>query len=105
MSRPTSATGCVCWCGELNAGGQGEYQAIIFTRTDSPVQSIEDIRGRSFAFGSRTSTQGHLIPRLMLAEAGIELADLKAFEYIGSHADCANAVISGRYEAGGMQDT
>ena len=41
----------------------------------------------------------------MLAEAGIELADLKAFEYIGSHADCANAVISGRYEAGGMQDT
>jgi len=89
----------------LNAEGKGEYQAIIFTRPDSDIQSIEDIRGRSFAFGARTSTQGHLLPRLMLAEVGIELADLKAFEYTGSHADCANAVISGRYEVGGMQDT
>lgn len=88
----------------LNAGGRAEYQSVIVVAPDSSIREIEDLRGRQFAFGSVTSTQGHLIPRIVLAEHGISLDDLAGYEYTGSHYDCANAVASGRFDACGMQD-
>lgn len=84
---------------------RGEYQALIITRPESNIRRLRDLKGKSFAFGARTSTQGHLIPRIMLKETGLDLKDLSAFEYTGSHFEVANAVMSGRYDAGGIQDT
>lgn len=85
--------------------GKAEYRALIITSANSNIKSIRDLKGKSFAFGSDTSTQGHLIPRIMLYQAGINLTDLAGYTYAGSHFDTANAVISGRYAAGGIQDT
>jgi len=84
---------------------KGTYRGMIITRPDSPLHSLQDLKGKTFAFGARNSTQGHLIPRILLFEAGIRLSDLAAFEYTGSHFETANAVISGRCDAGGIQDT
>jgi len=89
----------------LNADGQGVYRAAIITRPTSPIKSLADLRGKTFAFGASNSTQGHLIPRILLEQAGIHLSDQATYEYTGSHAEVANAVISGRFDAGGMQDT
>ena len=89
----------------LNAEGRCEYRAAIVTRPDSDIKELEDIRGRTFCFGSFYSTQGHLIPRKMLEDANITLSDLRQYEYTGSHRNCANAVIAGECDAGGMQDT
>ena len=89
----------------LNAQGRAEYRSVIVVAPDSFVQTIEDLRGKRFAFGSITSTQGHLIPRIVLFQHGLTLDDLAAYEYTGSHHNCANAVTSGRFCAGGMQDT
>ncbi|QWK09294.1 MAG: PhnD/SsuA/transferrin family substrate-binding protein [Thermoflexus hugenholtzii] len=88
-----------------NREGQDTYRAAIVVPPDSPVRDLADLRGRSFAFGSPNSTQGHLIPRLMLQRAGLTLRDLRAYAFHDSHAATANAVISGRYDAGGLQDT
>ena len=41
---------------------------------------VEQLRGRRFAFGSVSSTQGHLIPRIVMLEHGIRLADLGSAE-------------------------
>ncbi len=89
----------------LNHEGKGEYQSVIVVAPDSGVKKLADLRGKRFAFGSIDSTQGHLIPRLELQGAGIGLDGLAAYEYTGSHQNCANAVISGRFDACGMQDT
>ena len=89
----------------LNAQGQGEYRSLVITRPGSPVQSLADLKGRTFAFGAPTSTQGYLIPRIILAEAGVDLKDLRSYDHTYSHAETANAVISGRFDAGGVQDT
>ncbi|SNB63557.1 PhnD/SsuA/transferrin family substrate-binding protein [Thermoflexus hugenholtzii] len=88
-----------------NREGQDTYRAAIVVPPDSPIRDLADLRGRSFAFGSPNSTQGHLIPRLMLQRAGLTLHDLRAYAFHDSHAATANAVISGRYDAGGLQDT
>ncbi len=88
-----------------NSQGQSTYRAEIFARPDSPIQHVGDLRGKSFAFGSRTSTQGYLIPLIMMSEGGLRLQDLREYEYTGSHAECVDAVLSGQFDAGALQDT
>ena len=89
----------------LNAEGQDAYRAAIIVPPGSELGDVADLRGHTFAFGAPNSTQGHLIPRLMLQQAGLTLADLRTYTYTGSHVATANAVTSGRYDAGSLQDT
>jgi phosphonate transport system substrate-binding protein len=89
----------------LNAAGEGRYRAAIIVPPDSPLHTTADLAGNSFAFGATNSTQGHLIPRLMLQQAGLNLDALSAYSFHDSHAATANAVTSGRFDAGALQDT
>lgn len=89
----------------LNESGKPEYRSAIIVRSDSTIQSLKELRGKTFAFGDRLSTQGHVIPRKMLEDSGLKMTDLKAFVYSGSHANTARAVLNGIYDAGGIQDT
>lgn len=89
----------------LNAMGKATYQSVIVVLPDSPLQRVEELRGKRFAFGHVDSTQGHLIPRIVLLDHGIKLEDLGRYRYLGSHRECANGVISKRFDACGMQDT
>lgn len=88
----------------LNAEGRAEYQSVIVVKSDSPLRKVEALRGKRFAFGSVTSTQGYLIPRIILYQHGILLEDLAEYGHTGSHWNCASAVVAGRFDACGMQD-
>ena len=88
----------------LNIYGKAEYQSMIIVPPNSNLRKVKDLRGKRFAFGNITSTQGHIIPRIILAEHGLELEDLGSYQYTGSHFECANAVTSGQFDAGGIQD-
>ncbi len=96
--------GAGCLVMGLNSDRKPEYRAVIFTGKESSIKTLRDLKGRTFAFGDRYSTQGHIIPRKMLEDAGIKLADLKSYVFTGSHANTARAVINGKYDAGGIQD-
>jgi len=95
-------TGCVAM--GLNSDRKPEYRSVIFSRIDSRIDSLRDLKGKSFAFGDKFSTQGHIIPRKMLEDAGITLKQLKTHIFSGSHSNTARAVLNGEYDAGGMQD-
>lgn len=88
----------------LNSHGRAEYRSKIVVRPDGPLRGLEQLRGARFAFGDANSTQGHLIPRIVLSEHGIELADLASYAFTGSHRACAQAVVSYAADACGMQD-
>lgn len=88
----------------LNSAGKAEYQAAIVVKNGSLIKGISDLRGKKFAFGNKLSTQGHLIPLIILSENGIKIGDLGKYGYTGSHRNCAQAVLKGEYDAGGMQD-
>lgn len=51
--------------------GKPEYYAIIVTHPKSGIGRIEDLKGRSFAFGDKGSTSGYLIPLHELMKRGI----------------------------------
>ena len=48
------------------------YKGVIYVRTDSGINSLKDLKGKSFAFGDRTSTSGYLYPAGMLKKVGID---------------------------------
>ncbi|HFD81144.1 MAG TPA: phosphate/phosphite/phosphonate ABC transporter substrate-binding protein [Gammaproteobacteria bacterium] len=98
-------SGAIILARGLNREGRDKYRSFIVVTPESPLRQLDELRGHRLAFGSRDSTQGHLIPRIMLARIGLGLQDLAGYAYTGSHQACANAVLAGRFDACGMQDT
>jgi len=88
----------------LREGKPYQHSAII-TRADSEIRSVEDLRGRTFAFGDARSTSSHIVPRSMLKDAGIDINDLKYYNYLGHHDDVAGAVLKGEFDAGGVMES
>lgn len=89
----------------VNAKGNSTYRSYIVVRPNSPLRNLNQLRGRTLAFGSASSTQGHLIPRILLGQHGLTLDDLASYSYTGSHQNCADAVVANKADACGMQDT
>ncbi|WP_354682580.1 putative selenate ABC transporter substrate-binding protein [Cupriavidus necator] len=72
-----------------------------FITANSAIQSLADLRGRTFAFGSPSSTSGHLMPRHFLLQAGIDPdKDFKTVAYSGAHDATVAFVQAGRADAG-----
>jgi phosphonate transport system substrate-binding protein len=52
--------------------GKPEYFAIMVTHPKSGIRRIEDLKGRTFAFGDKGSTSGYLIPYHHFQKNGID---------------------------------
>lgn len=86
-------------------GGAKRFNGIIAVHRDSPYQSLADLSGQSFAFGSELSTIGRYLAQASLLEAGISSADLDSFEYLGRHDLVGEAVGNGRFAAGALKES
>ncbi len=53
--------------------GATRYHSLFFVRRDSPVQSLQDLAGRSVAFQSPYSTSAYYLPAVQLLEEGESL--------------------------------
>lgn len=96
--------GIKCLVSGLNENKQPKYHGVIFVRPESDIESISELKGKTFAFGARYSTQGYLIPRKMLEDAGITPNELNYHVFTGSHSNTVRAVLNGEFDAGGIQD-
>lgn len=65
--------------------GSLTYKGIVYVRADSGINTLKDLKGKSFAFGDQTSTSGYLYPAGMMKEAGIDpKTDIKAVNISGN---------------------
>src|SRR5512143_3402660 len=81
--------------------GSPYYYAAIITRADSGIKSLEDLRGKTFAFGDPLSTSANVFPRKMFHEHGIDpVRDFKQILYSGGHDATVLAVLNGKVDAG-----
>jgi len=53
--------------------GKPEYFAIMVTHPKSGIKSIQDLKGKTFAFGDKGSTSGYLIPNYHFQKNGIDV--------------------------------
>ena len=81
--------------------GSPYYYAAIITRADSGIKSLEDLRGKTFAFGDPLSTSANVFPRKMFHDHGIDpVRDFKHILYSGGHDATVLAVLNGKVDAG-----
>ncbi len=81
------------------------YKSVIIKKKDSPVKSLPELKGKSFAFASTKSTSGNLIPRYLLANSGIHLSDLSKYANFDYHDSVVKAILKGQYTAGAVRDS
>jgi phosphonate transport system substrate-binding protein len=76
------------------------YKPEYFTRADTGIKTLQDVKGHTFCFTSAGSTSGGIIPRASLKAIGIDPdKDIKG-TYAGGHDKAAIAVYQGDCDAG-----
>ena len=86
-----------------------KFRSVFIANTAAGIQPFEDIggltvlKGRTFTFGSESSTSGRLMPQFFMRQAGVSLSDLKGEPgFSGSHDKTIKLVEAGSYEAGAL---
>ena len=90
---------------EQKKGSGTSYRSIVITSPESGINSLEDLKGHSFAFVDPASTSGNLVPRSFLKKKGIDPdQDFKSVIYAGGHDACELAVKNHKVDAAADAD-
>ena len=80
-----------------------EFKSHFITRKETGIRSLKDLKGKTFSFGSVSSTSGHLMPRFYLLKGGINPEkDFSKFGFSGAHDATAAWVEASRVDAGAL---
>lgn len=75
----------------------------VFITTKADINQLADLKGKTFTFGSESSTSGHLMPRSFLLAAKINPdTDMKRIAFSGAHDATVAAVSGGKVDAGAL---
>lgn len=88
---------------ELKDGAK-RFNGVIAAHKDSSFNTLQELKGATFAFGDENSTIGRYLSQAELIKAGIHANDLEDFEYLGRHDWVGRAVSEGDYEAGALKE-
>ncbi|MBI3599026.1 MAG: phosphate/phosphite/phosphonate ABC transporter substrate-binding protein [Nitrospinae bacterium] len=89
----------------LNPQGKPFYKSVIITREDKGINNISGLKGKSFAFASRWSTSGAVVPLYNLYNNGVNLKDFSRYFHLRYHDSVVREVLKGSYDAGAVIDT
>lgn len=78
------------------------FKSVFITTADSGIDGLADLKGKTFAFGSPSSTSGHLMPRSFLLKAGIQPDLDMRVAFSGAHDATAFSVAGGKVAAGAL---
>ena len=92
-----------------------DLTSVFAVRADSGIERVEDLRGKTIAFGASDSPQATLIPMGWLAERGLEpgrdynvikheIAVGMHGDHVGGERDAARDLVEGRAHAAAMID-
>ncbi len=85
--------------------GRKSFWGLICVHADSPIRSVRDLKGKTFAFGDERSTIGRYLSQLYLSDHGVRASDLAGYEYLGRHDTVGMAVAAGKFAAGALKES
>lgn len=71
-------------------GGKKTFQTFFLSLKNSPISTIQDIKGKRIAFGHKKSSTRYLIPSYTLNQHDIKLSDFSSVKY---HQDTDESMI------------
>lgn len=79
------------------------FTSVFVVPADSSLKNLGELKGKTIAFGSPSSTSGHLMPRYFFMQAGINPdKDFKNIAFSGAHDATVAFVASGKADAGAL---
>src|SRR5579859_1135197 len=88
-----------------------ELTSVVVVRSDSPIQSLADLDGKTVAVGAIDSPQATLLPLAHLRANGVDVRERRFDigvglhgDHIGGERDAARALIAGEVDAACMID-
>ncbi len=82
------------------ANGTESYGAYILTRDDSGIETINDLKGRTFGFVDSRSSSGWLFPVSRMLDDDVNPLTEMEGRFYGSHARVIEAIVHGEVDAG-----
>ncbi len=89
--------------------GSSEYHSVIFVRKESPIQNLNDLKGKTIVFEDPLSTSAYLLPKADLRRTGLTVlplgdkkgpAEAVRFVFGGEEANQAFFVLQKKTDAG-----
>jgi phosphonate transport system substrate-binding protein len=91
--------------GIMEKTGKSSYKGLIIAHPSTPIKTLADLKGRTFAFVDPASTSGNFVPRFVFNKNGIDPEkDFKSVYYSGTHQATLIAVKEGKVDAGSIAD-
>lgn len=81
------------------------FHSVFITHADSGINSLADLKGRTFSFGNVLSTSGHLMPEYFMRQNGVDAETIQKAVYSGTHDGTALAVSNRKIDAGALDET
>ncbi len=91
----------------VNLNGKSTYSGMIFVRKDSGIKTVQDMRGKRFAFVERATSAGYIFPLAYLADHGVKNVTEFMGEtfFTGSHDAAMYAVLQRKAGVGAAKDS
>ncbi|MCB9891993.1 MAG: PhnD/SsuA/transferrin family substrate-binding protein [Planctomycetes bacterium] len=83
--------------------GERRFKGVVVVRTNSRIQNLGDLKGKTFAFGDKNSTIGRYLIQNEMQKIGLRGPDLAGYQYLGGHDNVFRAVEIGDYDAGSLK--
>lgn len=88
-----------------DTSGRTYYKSCVISRSESDIRTWNDLKGKTFAFVSPTSTSGGVAPTYLLLKNGIDPdKDFKSKLYAGKHDAAFLAVKNKKVDAAAVGD-
>ncbi|HEY2381717.1 MAG TPA: phosphate/phosphite/phosphonate ABC transporter substrate-binding protein [Terriglobia bacterium] len=81
-----------------------KFHSLFITQPGSPINSLKDLAGHTFAFGDVNSTSGHLMPEYYMRDAKVDPQVIERALYTGGHDATALAVANKKVDAGAIDE-
>lgn len=84
-----------------------KFVTVFIVQKNIPAQTLSDLKGLTFTFGSESSTSGHLMPRhfLLLSNVNPDKDFNGLANFSGSHDTTWKLVESGTYQGGALSES
>ena len=82
------------------------FSGLIIVRPDSGIKTVQDLKGKRFAFGNKVSTIGHFLSQAFLLKHSITANNLNPkSKHWKKHDNVFNAVLQGKADAGALKES